>query len=100
MTSGTTEKNRTGAAKTTPHYLWSIREKDQKPTDPTRRMPCWESGPAMSPSGKPGLGITMRVWTHGFLCRVPSLIGEKLQEAALTAPEGVGGSKLLLLDEI
>ena len=29
----------------------------------------------------------------------PSLLGEKSQEAALTAPEGAGGSKLLLLDE-
>ena len=26
-----------GSARPTPHYLWSIREKDQKPTVPTRR---------------------------------------------------------------
>ena len=40
-----------GSARQTPHYLWSIREKDQMPTGPTRRKPCWESGPVMSPSG-------------------------------------------------
>ena len=115
-TKGTTAKNRTGAARTTPHYLWRIREKDQKSTVPTRRKPCWEPEPVMSPSGNtwprqlgpvmspsgnirprqfgpamslsgntrprqfgpvmsssgiPGLGITMRVRTHGFWRRVP-----------------------------
>ena len=38
-----------GPARTTPHYLWSIRVKGQTPTRPTRRKPCWESGPVMSP---------------------------------------------------
>ena len=40
-----------GSARPTPHYRCSVREKDQKPTVPTRRKPCWESGPVMSPSG-------------------------------------------------
>ena len=48
---GTTAKNRTGNARTTPHCLWSIREKDQKPTVPTRRLPRCQPGPVMSPTG-------------------------------------------------
>ena len=44
-------ENRAGAARTILHCLWSIREKGQKPTVPTHRKPCWEFGPAMSPSG-------------------------------------------------
>ena len=43
-------ENRTGCQNTT-HYLWSIREKDQTSTVPTRRKPCWLSAPVMSPSG-------------------------------------------------
>ena len=50
-TNWTNAKKRTGATRTTPHRLWSIREKDQTPTVPSRRKPCWESGSAMSPSG-------------------------------------------------
>ena len=41
-----------GAARTKQQYLWSIQEKDQTPTVPTHRKPCWESGPVISPSGK------------------------------------------------
>ena len=48
-TKGTTEKTRTGVARTIPFNLWSNREKDQTPTVPIDRMPCWEFGLALSP---------------------------------------------------
>ena len=136
-TKRTTARNRTGTTRTTPHYMWSIREKDQKPTVPTRRKPCWESWPVMSPSGNtrprqfgpvvspsentrprqfgpvmspsgntrppqfgpgmspsgntrpwpfgpvmspsetPGLGITIRIRTHGFSRRFPVALWRK-----------------------
>ena len=99
-TNGTTAKKRTRAARTTPHFPWSIRAKGPKWTVPIPREQCLEFGPAMSPSR------TTRPRDHDAssdptVSRVvsPSLVGEKWQETALTAPDGAGGSKLLLLDE-
>ena len=51
--------------------------------------------------GTPGLGGTIRVRTNGFRRLVASsLFDEILQAAALTAFEGAGGSKLLLVDDM
>ena len=108
-------ENRTGAAKISLHCLWSIREKDQTPTVPTRRQPCWESRRAMSPSGNtrprqlgPAMSSSGNTTPrdHGASpdprlitpCPLRSF-GEKSQEAALSALEGAGSSKLLLLVE-
>ena len=97
-TKGTTAKNRTGAARTTPHCgVFEKRIKSRRCQPVGNR--AGNLGLQCPRPGTPGLGITMRVRTHGFSRRIPFSRWRKSQEAALTAPEGAGGSKLLLLDE-
>ena len=55
--------------------------------------------PVGSLVGHLGLQCSTRVRTHGFRDVASSLFGVKSQKAAVTAPEGAGGSELLLLDE-
>ena len=73
-------ENRMGAARITPLYLWSIREKGQKP--------CWNLGLQCPRPGTPGHGITTRIRTRGISTRVIlRSLAEKVRKSALTAPK-------------
>ena len=104
-------ENRTEAARTSPLCLLSIREKVKRRWRqsvgshvgnlglqcPRPGTPNFGSLGLQCPRpGTPSLGNTIRV--RALVSRIVSpVIGEKLQEAFLTAPEGAGGSKLHLL---
>ena len=95
-TKGTTAKNKRGATRTTPHCLWSIGEKGQKPTVPIRRKSCWGFGPAMSPCGNirprqfgpavspsrnTGPRVHDSVQTHSFSPRVTFALRQKIAKS-------------------